>query len=275
MFTRILVFLVNRLPVRVHVIIKSNSVVLRKMDYQRHDILLHVDSDIEHGVRLISCQKEPETIEWIETFFNEGDTFFDIGANVGAYSLVASKFCHDNIKVYSFEPGFMTFPQLCKNIIANGCVDSIVPLQVALSDKTALDVFNYHNLIPGGAIHALGKPIDYKGDVFEPVFKQPVLSLRIDDLIKHFQIPVPNHMKIDVDGIEFDVLRGADKTLESPLVKSIILELEEGSKEAKTIIDYLAGKGLGFRSKHKYVLGGDSGPLSRVYNYVFHRPPDC
>lgn len=275
MFTRILVFLVNRLPVRVHVIIKSNSVVLRKIDYQRHDILLHVDSDIEYGVRLISCQKEPETIEWIETFFNEGDTFFDIGANVGAYSLVASKFCHDNIKVYSFEPGFMTFPQLCKNIIANGCMDSIVPLQVALSDKTALDVFNYHNLIPGGAIHVLGKPIDYKGDVFEPVFKQPVLSLRIDDLIKHFQIPVPNHMKIDVDGIEFDVLRGADETLESPLVKSIILELEEGSKDAKTIIDYLAGKGLGFHSKHKYVLGGDSGPLSRVYNYIFHRPPDC
>lgn len=271
LFARFLVFLMNSLPLRLQVSIKSNFVTLRKMDYQRHEILLSVDSEIERGVRLISCQKEPETVDWIETFFSEGDTFFDIGANVGAYSLVASKFCHDNIRVYSFEPGFITFPQLCKNIIANGCMDSIVPLQIALSDKTALGVFNYHNLIPGGAIHTLGAPIDYKGDSFEPVVKQPVLAFRIDDLIKHFQLPVPNHIKIDVDGIEFDVLRGAEETLERSEVKSVILELEEGSKDATKVIDYLAGKGLNFRSKHKYVFGGDSGPLSKVYNYVFER----
>ena len=168
----------------------------------------------------------------------------------------------------------MTFPQLCKNIITNGCQESITPLQIALSDQTALAVFNYNNLIPGGAIHALGKPIDYKGERFEPVAKQPVLSYRIDDLIKHFQIPVPTHIKIDVDGIEFEVLRGAEKTLESPKVKSILVEFEEGSKEASAMMDFLAEKGHRFHSKHKYVYGGESGPMSKIYNYIFERATD-
>jgi len=270
-FARFLVLMMNTLPLRLQVFIKSNSVSTRKLDYPHHEIVLHIDSEIEQNVRLISCQKEPETVDWIEGNFKEGDVFFDVGANVGAYSLVASKFCRDRIKVYSFEPGFMTFPQLCRNIISNGCMDNIVPLQVALSNKTAIDVFNYQNLIPGGAIHALGEAVDYKGESFETILKQPVLSFRMDDLIQHLQVPVPNHIKIDVDGIEFDVLQGAEKTLEDPAVKSIILELEEGSKDADIMIKYLTSKGMRFRSKHKYVFGGDTGPLSNTYNYVFER----
>jgi len=247
--------------------IKSNTVVLRKMDYPRHKILLHVDSEIEQSVRLISCQKEPETVEWIETNFKEGDVFFDIGANVGAYSLVASKFCHDNINIYSFEPSFVTFPQLCKNIIANGCTDSIIPLQIALSDKTGIDIFNYHNLVQGGALHTLGAAIDYKGDSFETVAKQQVLSYRIDDLITNFKLPIPNHIKLDVDGIELAVLLGAEKTLENIDTKNLIMELEEGSKDVNLAIDYLAGKGMRFHAK--YI--GASTPDAKVYNYVFKR----
>ena len=270
-FVPMVVFLVKRLPDRVLLLIKANSERVKKMDYNRHDIFLNIDSEIENGVRLRSCSKEPETIEWIETFFKPGDVFFDIGANVGAYSLVAAKFCRGRLKVYAFEPGFITFPQLCKNVVTNGCQESIVPLQIALSNRTGIEVFNYHNLIPGGAIHALGEPIDYKGDTFEPVLRQPVISYRIDDLIEQFQVPVPNHIKLDVDGIEFDVLRGAEKALGNPALTSVIMELEEDTKDANEIMGYLAGKGLRFHSKHKYVFGGDTGPLSRVYNYIFVR----
>ena len=258
-------------PAWILVLIKSNSQILKKMDYQRHEIVLNIDSEIERGTRLYSCIKEPETIHWIESSFQRGDVFYDIGANVGAYSLVAAKFCQGDIKVYSFEPGFMTFPQLCKNIFANGVQDSVLPLQIALSNKTCLDTFNYHNLTPGGAIHTLGEPIDYKGDVFRPVARQQVLSFRIDDLIQQFQIPAPNHMKLDVDGIESDVLHGAEDALANPLFKTLIMELEEGSKESTDIIEYLSTYGLKFQTKHKYALGGDGGPFSKVYNYIFQK----
>lgn len=262
------------LPDRFLLIIKANVNLVKKMDYEHCDIFLNMDSIIEYDTRLHSCKKEPETIEWIEMFFNEEDVFYDIGANVGAYSLVASKFFNGKIKVYAFEPAFPTFAQLCKNVLLNGCQGSIIPLQIALSDKTVIDNFNYHDLIPGGALHAFGEAIDYKGDVFKPVFKQPILSYRIDDLVKQFEIPIPNHIKIDVDGIEFSILKGADETLTNPLVSSILLELEEGDEEADQIIEFLARKGFEVHSKHKYVYGGDTGPFSKMYNYIFQRKSD-
>ena len=230
-----------------------------------------MDSEIERSVRLISCRKEPETIDWIETFIKPGDVLFDIGANVGAYSLVAAKFGQGKIKVYSFEPGFMTFPQLCKNVIINDCTDSIIPLQIALSEETNLEVFNYHNLIAGGAMHTLGPAIDYKGDAFTPTVRQSVLAFTIDDLVERFPIPTPNHIKLDVDGIEFGILRGAKHSLESPELKSVILELEETSRESGEITEYLTGKGLRFHSKYRYALAEESDDFGTVFNYIFVR----
>jgi FkbM family methyltransferase len=267
----VLVSVIKRFPDKVLLRIRSGTRIVRKMDYQQHNIFLNIESEVENAIRLHSCEKEPETVEWIQTCFKEGDIFYDIGANVGAYSLVASKYFGGKIKVYAFEPGFATFPQLCKNIFLNDCQGSITPLQIALSDKTTIDVFNYNNLTPGGALHALGEPVDHKGDVFQPVFQQPVLSYRIDDLIEQFHIPVPDHIKIDVDGIELKILKGAEETLLNPSVNSLLLELEEGDEEANKIIEFLAYKGLKFHSKHRYVYGGDTGEFSRAYNYIFRR----
>jgi FkbM family methyltransferase len=140
-------------------------------------------------------------------------------------------------------------------------------LQIALTDKTGIDLFNYHNLVQGGALHTLGAAIDYKGDSFEPAAKQHVLAFRIDDLIKNFKLPIPNHIKLDVDGIELAVLLGAEKTLENINTKNLIMELEEGSKDANLIIDYLAGKGMKFHAKYK----GGSLPDAKVYNYIFKK----
>ncbi len=257
--------MLRRVPDTMLITLKSNIEIVKRMDYQRSEILLAVDSDLEYISRLHSCRKEPETVEWIERFLKENDVFYDVGANVGAYSLVAAKFFKGNVKVYAFEPAFTTFPKLCKNVLINKCQESIIPLQIALSDTTTIDIFNYHNLTPGGALHALGKPVDYKGDIFTPIFKQPVLSYRIDDLINQFNVPTPNHMKLDIDGNEFKVLKGAEKTLDSPLMKSILLEIEEGNTDISRIIEFLACKGIKFHSKHGH------GPSARIYNYIFQR----
>lgn len=226
-----------------------------RMDYARHDIFLHVDSHAEHSLRLHSCKKEPDTVEWIETFMRPGDVFYDIGANVGPYSLVAAKFFAGAVKTYAFEPAFLNFTQLCRNVFLNNCQESVIPLSVALSDETAIGAFNYHNLVPGGSLHTFGEAIDHKGQRFEPVLKQPVISYRTDDLIKQFGLPVPNHIKIDVDGIELAVLQGAEKTLADPSVRSLVVELEEGEHETQ-IGEYVAGKGFQLHSKHRRITPG-------------------
>src|SRR5688572_14716010 len=62
----------------------------RRLDYDRADIYLRVTSKVE-GFRIHACAKEPFTIEWIHGQLRAGDVLYDIGANVGAYSLVAAK----------------------------------------------------------------------------------------------------------------------------------------------------------------------------------------
>ena len=242
--------MIKLFPARSRISLKSRINVVKKMDYRRRNVFITLDSDFEYRVRLNSCQKEPETVEWIETLLSEGDVLYDIGANIGAYSLVASKFFAGKVKVYAFEPAFLNFTQLCKNLVLNECQGSIVPLQLALSDQTGLEVFNFRSLVPGSAVHALGEPVDHTGNTFRPAHQQTVLSYRGDDLIDQFQLPVPNHMKIDVDGIEFSILKGLDTTLTNPSLRSIMLELNEGRGLVNEVQDFLHKKGFKVQAKH-------------------------
>lgn len=259
------------LPERVVLFLVSHTHLVKKMDYERAEIFLQIESDVEYTTRLHSCAKEPETIEWIHGFFKDGDVYYDIGANVGAYALVAAKGFKGKVRVYAFEPGFPTFKQLCTNIVLNDCQECIVPLQVALSDRTALQVLNYSSLLPGSALHALGAAVDYKGDRFQPMVRQPVLAFSLDDLIKYFDLPLPAHLKLDVDGTELSILKGAGNTLGHDALKSVLVEVLEDDLQSKQVIATLENAGLKFHSKHKYVYGGDSGPSSRIYNYIFCR----
>jgi len=259
------------LPDRVVLFLVSHTRLIRKMDYERAEILLQIESEVEYTTRLRSCTKEPETVEWIHNFFWDGDVYYDIGANVGAYALVAAKGFKGKVRVYAFEPGFPTFKQLCTNIVLNGCQEYIVPLQVALSDRTSLEVLNYSSLLPGGALHALGAAVDYKGDRFQPAVRQPVLAFSLDDLIKYFDLPFPTHIKLDVDGTELSILRGAGNVLSHGTLKSMLIEILEGDQRSKQVMAILESAGLRVHSKHKYVHGGDTGPSSKIYNYIFRR----
>lgn len=259
------------LPDRAALFLKSHTILVKKMDYTRDEILLQIDSAVEYMTRLHSCAKEPETIDWIHNCFQAGDVYYDIGANVGAYALVAAKAFKGTVQVYAFEPSFPTFKQLCTNVVINDCEDCVTPLQVALSDQTGMAVLNYSSLVPGSALHALGEACDYKGDKFRPVIKQSVMAFALDDLIRQFMLPPPTHIKLDVDGIELSILKGAEKTLASALLRSVLVEILEGDPHSLAVVSFLERCGLALHSKHKYIHGGSTGPSSRIYNYIFHR----
>lgn len=242
--------MIRLFPGRSRVAIKSSIGLVRRIDYKPRRVLLNIDSDFEYRVRLHSCSKEPETVNWIETFFKPGQVMYDIGANVGAYSLIASKFFNGDLKVYAFEPAFQNYNQLCKNLVLNHCGASVVPLQVALSGSTSIETFNYRNIVPGSAVHALGEPVNHLGDTFAPALSQPALTYRADDFIIQFKIPPPNHIKIDVDGIEFELMRGFDKTLDGLSVESILLELNEERGHREDLLSYLDSKGFKLQAKY-------------------------
>jgi len=183
-------------------------------------------------------------VDWIESWFKPGDVFYDIGANVGVYSLVAFSFLSGKTKIYAFEPGFVTFSQLCKNIYLNHAGEAIVPLQVALFDQTSITTFHYQNLVTGGALHALGDPIDQHGGQFQPVFTLPTLSYRLDDFVQQFDLLLPNHIKIDVDSTEYQILKGAKEMPSRSELRSILLEFNQEHEDSDKIAELLEEHGL-------------------------------
>jgi len=130
----------------------------------------------------------------------EGDVVFDIGANVGFYSLIASKIVGDRGKVYAFEPAPKNTLLLKKHFELNNCINSIVVL-AGVSDKNDLVYFNE------GSHAATGYLSMEDGNILVPV-------LGLEELVDNGKILAPNLMKIDVEGSEFKVLTGAKKILE-------------------------------------------------------------
>ena len=245
------------LPLRTQALAKARLGSLGSLDYDGGSIRMVVDSEAELP-RLRSCFKEPETVAWIEQFVRGGDVLFDIGANVGAYSLVADRATKGGCTVYAFEPSFSTFAQLSRNIALNGAAGRVIPVLVALSDVTGLVTFNYSSTDPGTALHALGPSLDSSGKPFTPAFTQPVLSYRMDDFIAQFAIAAPNHIKLDVDGLELKVLRGATGVLANPRLRTVIVEIEPGRPERAAIEELLAANRFVVHGRYPHGPTADS-----------------
>ncbi|GMV21714.1 MAG: hypothetical protein AMXMBFR57_16630 [Acidimicrobiia bacterium] len=212
------------LPGRLRVMLAERAPMVRRLPYAKARVLIHVDSWIGLNIRLRSAEREPGTVRWIEEHFAAGDVFYDIGANVGAYSLVAAVLHSGKVRVCAFEPSAFNFAQLVRNLALNHCGDTVIPLPVALADRTQPLVFNYRNVTSGAALHSLGDPVDEQQDVFVPALRQHVLAYSLDSIIPHYRLPAPTHIKIDVDGAEERVLAGASQVLASPTLKTVLIE---------------------------------------------------
>jgi hypothetical protein len=70
----------------------------------------------------------------------------------------------------------------------------------------------------------------------------------LDDLCSKWGFPCPNYIKIDVDGIEIAIIRGAENTLKSPELRSVIVELGT-IEEQEEAIHLMAQAGLGVKSR--------------------------
>lgn len=208
-------------------------------------------------------KKEPQTIDWINNF-ECGDILWDIGANVGIYSIYAA--VKKDIKVYAFEPSPFNFYVLSKNIYLNKKSSSILAFCLAFSDKTTIDYLNLKSIYEGAAHTSFRSTLNEFGESFVPVYSQSTLGFKVDDFIELFNLAYPNHIKIDVDGAEHFVINGALKTLHSTRLKSILIELNTELKpEDQKVFNKIISSGFILeRSDHP---DGDG----RLSNYIFRR----
>ena len=195
---------------------------------------------------------EPDTREWIDTCVLSGEHVWDVGANIGAFTLYAC--LRDSVTATAFEPVAGTFAILARNIAINGLETRVTPLCMALSNADGLVPIYLASIEPGEAMHALSAPETVKG-AFEPKGRQTILAMRGEDIVRRLGVSVPNHIKIDVDGHELRVLKGMEAIL--PSVRTLWVEMiaaADVSGENARITEFL--NGLGFdqqplATKHK------------------------
>lgn len=176
--------------------------------------------------------KEPETIEWINSF-DKNDILWDVGANVGCYSLYAAL---KNIRVLSFEPMAANYYLLNKNIEINKMDDRILSFCIAFSNSVKLDYFYLNSSNFGDALHTFGEEKNWLGEEFTAKFKQGMIGYSIDNFIEQFKPEFPTHIKIDVDGIEDKIISGATQTLIDDRLKSVLIEINTKIESNQEII---------------------------------------
>jgi FkbM family methyltransferase len=233
------------------------------LDHDEHDILVHVESRREWKARACACSKEPKTVAWIEHNLVPGDVFYDIGANVGAYSLLAAAAVDGNACVYAFEPSFANFDHLCRNILLNEAQHAVTPFLVPLGERTGLDKFYFQNTDSGEADHAFGHAVTTSEGQHAGTFLE-MAGFSLDDFVRLPGVQLPTLMKIDVDGLESKVLLGARQTLSHSGLRGLLIEIDDADPaESRAMLDLLQDAGLRPLEKHQL--------RERANNYVFVR----
>ncbi len=208
--------------------------------------------------------KEPDTIEWLRSM-RPGDVLFDIGANMGQYSLLAAQ---NGVIVHAFEPESQNFALLVRNVILNNFSDLITPWPVALSDHISLDILHLSSLVAGGSCHAYGESTDFKGRPHAFPHRQGSCSTTLDHFVAKYGHA--DHIKIDVDGFEHLVIKGGDFALTK--ARSVLIEINTAYPAHMELVDLMQQK---YNFHYDSALAEQSrrkeGPFKGVGNIIFHK----
>lgn len=178
---------------------------------------------------------EFEDMMFLLHFLRKQDTFVDVGANVGVYTILASS--EIGSKVISIEPIKKTFDILSQNVLLNKAQENVLLLNIGVGEKkqklsfsTTQDTMN----------HVLTDK-ELKSSESEIVQIET-----LDDILIH---NVPKIIKIDVEGFETNVINGAHKILSNESLKAIIIELNGAGSLYGFDDDLLHSKILSFGFK--------------------------
>ena len=114
------------------------------------------------------ASKEPETLQWIDRM-SATDVFWDIGANIGLYSIYAAK--RRGLQVFSFEPSVFNLELLARNCALNKVVSRVTIIPLALSNETKVNRMRHTTTAWGGALSSFGAIFGASGEKFDCQFQ--------------------------------------------------------------------------------------------------------
>jgi FkbM family methyltransferase len=151
-----------------------------------------------HGYWLGTYEQEKQ--KWLHDNVHENDVFYDLGAHTGYYMLLASLLVGKKGAVYAFEPNPRNLIFLRRHIALNN-IENAIAKEAAVADRNGTMPFNFD-------VSSFMGHIDAKGDL-------NVNVVSLDFCLEKGEIRRPDCMKIDVEGAELSVLKGARECLSS------------------------------------------------------------
>lgn len=194
--------------------LQVNTPVVR-LDDPEHELAIYASGDW-HGWRSKAATKEPWTFDWLKTIGT--GVFYDVGACVGSYSLMAAA---RGATVIAFEPVPWNYAECVANVYLNSLENRIAVLPVAVGAEDGTAIIKH----PGGPTPGFGEG---GRRTWTPTWDLRIPMVRLGDP----SLPKPTHVKIDVEGQEIDVLRGMD----FDGVESLIVELKDQDNEADAFV---------------------------------------
>lgn len=218
--------------------------------------------------------KEPETVLWLDRI-PAGEVFWDIGANVGTYSVYAAK--QRGLQVLAFEPHYANFFALNENIRLSQLGDNVKAYCIAFGSEQILTPFYASHTAVGGSGSNLGANVNDQGLRYEVQFVQGGLGMSLDAFTETFDCIPPTAIKIDVDGLELAILRGASSLLRERRLRFLSVEINDARKGPRDeALQVLSDAGFELRGKfptEKRRIGeaGFESSLSQNYNFQLER----
>jgi FkbM family methyltransferase len=158
----------------------------------------------------------------------------DAGANIGIFSVLMARHILGHGTVYAYEPQHQLFQVLCGNILLNNLHNNLLPFQKALGNENkSIDIpvldFDVHGSY--GSLSLVGKSADV-GQTTTLVSSVDMVRIDSQKLLR------VDLIKIDVEGGEFDVLVGAQRSI---IRHKPIIICETGKSNKKDIVEFLSG----------------------------------
>jgi len=188
-------------------------------------------------------EKEPETLDWIDQWLKPGETVFDIGANIGVYTIYMA-LRYPQTRVIAFEPEYANLHLLRDNIIDNRLQERVEAYAVALSDRTGVSHLHLQDVTPGAALHTESRVLLERTLGGAPVvLREGIWAVTLDEFCKETGLQ-PNAMKIDVDGTEPSILKGATHLLHAQFLRSLLIEMPVEPEARATSEQLLRAAGM-------------------------------
>jgi len=202
---------------------------LRKFGVTKKEILITMKSDeglLLCGDKSIHVARSDYEAPLRKFFDLKKGVFIDIGANLGKYTILMGKKLGDKGSVISIEPESHTIKLLKQNIVLNK-LKNVVVVGKACSSKTGKSTLYLEGTKYSGGLHSLKKHAHHVG-------KTKIEVETLDSIISKLGFKRADLIKIDVEGSELEVLRGAQKIITDYHPKIICESLDKKSEEKIT-----------------------------------------